>query len=518
MKKSIINTKFNSFLVAGFLLSICTYEIIAQEPVMDVHVPVGWAVVPSHVVREPMSGQKLESTTGGNEGRVVRATSRSDFGYLCMSPEALVILAEGSFGPTSVGSNKTLIGTGSGARGTFKMSGVGNIIIRNFIISGGVDGIGMSGTNHVWIDHCDFSDCSDGLLDITHGSDKVTATWCKFSNHLKPILINSGCNHDHERDRLNVTLTHLFFNQNNERNPRAGMGMVHILNCYYKSCGKVSSEGYGVHIWGKSKTVVERCNFVDTKDAISHHKAKPNGPNEPGYCYLIENEFDAVSKVGLTPETEKDKIFQIDDYYMYDWTVIDAKQVPEIIQKGVGTGAEWSKAGPIPIPGQGAVNVSKTPTLRWTKAGAKASNMVYFGKTFPPPKLKTVDGNSFQPGDLDGGTVYYWKINDNGVWKFRTEGQAPTNIKQFVSVNSNPDALTLYLNQLRSELKLNLKDNFLSTGRKDLILYDCLGKVVRKETTFGDEHIMHVKILPHGVYYISLSGKQGKIVRKFIKN
>jgi pectate lyase len=441
-----------------------------------------------------------------------------------MSEEPLVIVAEGSYGDVTVNSNKTLIGKariGGGPGSSAQHFGLGsNIIIRNFNIKGGGDGITIGGGHHIWIDHCTLYKCGDGQIDIVKGSDRITISWCKFTDrHIKTMLINNGHPNKSEINRNNVTLAHNFFDAVDQRNPRAGYGMIHVLNCYYKNVGHLDDEpnpypGYGIHVYWGARATIEGCNFLNTPDAASHHEP---GNIDPGHLYYIKNKFDAISKYAPA-ETNPDKIFFTDKYYMHDWAVIDAEQVPEIIEKGAGVGTEWSKIGLIPTPGQGAVNVSRNPTLEWTKVGSRAANTVYFGKTFPPPKLKTVDGNSFQPGNLDEGTVYYWKINDNDVWKFRTEGQVKTNVKQYVSVNFNPDALTLYLNPGRSELKLNLSDDYSGAGIQDLILYDCLGKVIRKETTSGSEHTMHVKPLPRGVYYISLIGRQGKIVRKFIKS
>ncbi|MGD9202699.1 MAG: T9SS type A sorting domain-containing protein, partial [Chitinispirillia bacterium] len=315
------------------------------------------------------------------------------------------------------------------------------------------------------------------------------------------------------------------FDSVDQRCPRIGFGTCHVLNSYYKNVGHLPAAGYdggyGIHIWGGARVTVERCYFLNTPDAAS-----PHGPasDKSGSLYYIDNIRDSISKF-YPAETDSNKIFWVDNYYMHDFAMIDAKDVPEIVGKGAGVGAEFSKIGLIPTPGQGQINVSRNPTLKWTKVGSRAANTVYFGKTFPPPEFKTVDGNSFQPGNLDEGTVYYWKINDNDVWYFRTEGQVkprppfqPTNVKPFVTINSNPDELTFYLNPARSELKLNLNDNYSGTGLRDLILYDCLGKVLRRETASGSEHTMHVKTLPFGVYYLSLINKQGKIVRKFIKN
>ena len=42
---------------------------------------------------------------------------------------------------------------------------------------------------HVWVDHCDLSNCTDSLLDIKHASDFVTVSWNHFHDHHKTTLV-----------------------------------------------------------------------------------------------------------------------------------------------------------------------------------------------------------------------------------------------------------------------------------------------------------------------------------------
>jgi len=69
-----------------------------------------------------------------------------------------------------VGSNKTILGIGSdsGLKGAgLHLRGVHNILIRNLSIhDSDDDAVNIEdGAHHIWIDHCDFSRCHDGLVE-----------------------------------------------------------------------------------------------------------------------------------------------------------------------------------------------------------------------------------------------------------------------------------------------------------------------------------------------------------------
>ena len=48
----------------------------------------------------------------------------------------------------------------------------------------------QNSSHHIWIDHCDISDGTDGNLDINGGSDFVTISWTKF--HYTPRTDDGG--------------------------------------------------------------------------------------------------------------------------------------------------------------------------------------------------------------------------------------------------------------------------------------------------------------------------------------
>ncbi|GAA5054032.1 pectate lyase [Thermocatellispora tengchongensis] len=113
------------------------------------------------------------------------------------------------------------------------------------------DNISVTGSTHVWIDHNTFTDgdnpdsaqpryfgrpyqVHDGQLDITAGSDFVTASWNRFSGHDKTMLIGSTNNPATDAGKLNVTVHHNHFENVLQRLPRVRFGKVHVYNNYYE--------------------------------------------------------------------------------------------------------------------------------------------------------------------------------------------------------------------------------------------------------------------------------------------
>jgi hypothetical protein len=67
-----------------------------------------------------------------------------------------------------------------------------------------------------------------------------------------------------------------------------------------------------------------------------------------------------------------------------------------------------------PGPANGALDVTQTPTLTWTP-GFGASHEVYFGTDEASLELKgsgNLGSESFEPGQLEWNTKYYWRVNE----------------------------------------------------------------------------------------------------------
>jgi pectate lyase len=186
-----------------------------------------------------------------------------------------------------VRSNTTIVGVGTNARLkgiNLRLPGVSNVIIRNLMFEDAYDCFpawdptdgalgnwnsaydnisivqtGTTGSSRVWIDHNAFTDGNhpdrsqplyfgrpfqwhDGEVDITNGSDLVTLSWNRFTDHDKTMLIGSSDSAGAtDRNRLRVTIHHNYFANAGQRTPRDRFGQLHVYNNYYEVLNSASS-------------------------------------------------------------------------------------------------------------------------------------------------------------------------------------------------------------------------------------------------------------------------------------
>jgi pectate lyase len=280
--------------------------------------PIGWAT---------MSG----GTTGGGNATPTTVTTLSQFNSAAGGSSAAVIHVSGSIsGVVNIGSNKTIWGLcGAKVTGSLDLSGSSNVIIRNLTVvgyncsdspsdcSGGHDAVHIQGGDkHLWFDHLDVSDGSDGNLDITHGCDFVTVSWTKFhysSKRTDPVAGSSGhrfsdlighsdSNGSEDSGHLNTTFHHVWWADNvNQRMPRVRFGKVHIFNSLYTASGDSACIELGVsaNIRYENSVFVGTSNDVDSShsDSASVIQGIGNtGSNvniggsafTPGYPYTLD--------------------------------------------------------------------------------------------------------------------------------------------------------------------------------------------------------------------------------------
>jgi len=403
----------------AFAITIC---LVLTTTAYSANSPIGWAAANA-------LGQN--GTTGGGNGPVVIVTTKADLLYYAMRPGPYTILVDGYFQDFTevdiyVESDKSIIGLGAGATldgfgfKTDEAAGIKNIIIRNFIIKNAhQDAIATRNSHHIWLDHCDFSNSDDGLVDITKGSDYATVSWCRFHDHNKVSLVNSGTNEFEDVGKCHVTYHHNWFYDNVQRNPRVGYGKSHVFNNYYSN---ISSYCVGYHTG--AKVLVENNYFYNSDQPFEQcYDDTPTGANY-GDGESIGNIFESCS--GNTTGTGIS--FDPSYYYNYSFDLDTAANVPSLVSSLSGPAADYEFVI-CPTPSNGAIDVAtESFDLTWTDLVDETSWDVYFGTSTSPPYQTTQTNRTFSTDTLAPNTDYYWKVDAatpsgpivGELWRFRT--------------------------------------------------------------------------------------------------
>ena len=370
---------------------------------------------------------------GGGQGQVVHVATRADFEKYVAGVEPRVVILDADItgggmqdlqDQISLGSNKTIIGSGSGKA----LNGIcldasrqSNIIIRNITLTKGrIDGIAMRTCHHVWIDHCDLSNSYDGLLDFTVGSSYMTVSWTKLHHHDKVSITNSGTGHYEDYGRERVTFAHCWFADNVQRNPRIGYGLMHIYNCYWTD---ISSYCIGFH---SQAQVLSEYNYFSSSARKAFNNQYASVLPYCGYLTDHESILDGSSPKAASDQTYTGISYSPATYYDYEFDQTGASTVPADVKGGVGP-QDGLQYEPILNPGNGAIEVPHDVKLTWGTVDGATSAKVYLGRT--PDRLAEVDAASLT---LDFHTTYYWKVvvtaggadHSSPVYQFTTADDA----------------------------------------------------------------------------------------------
>jgi len=205
-------------------------------------------------------------------------------------------------------SNTTLIGDGAGAgivNGHIVVSGVSQVIVRNLKIvnpcdvgpvwdpndgalgnwNSAFDAIGVTTSDHVWIDHNTFTDgdmtddklpiengqikqCHDGSVDITKASDYVTVSYNVFGQHRKNNLIGSSDGDSADTGKLRVSFSNNVFRDIVSRSPRVRYGQIHMFNNYFvgSKANPVYPHEYSIGV-GHASQILSHNNVFDIAGA-----------------------------------------------------------------------------------------------------------------------------------------------------------------------------------------------------------------------------------------------------------
>jgi pectate lyase len=302
---------------------------------------VGWASV---------SGNGTTTTTGGGSAAPQTVTSVSALNAAAGGSNAAVIYVSGVFpnGNIKIGSNKTIVGLcGAELHGHVDVVGSSNVIIRNIKIVGyavgncaldpsydssvgcssGNDAVTVEQGHHIWFDHDDISDGTDGNLDITLAANYVTVSWCKFhytartdntgsdstggAGHRYSSLVGGGDNSPGDVGKLNVTWHHNWWaDRVVERQPRVRYGQNHLFNNLWTSSG----DNYCVRAGMDAMILVENNAFVGVK---SPQEFNSTADQMTSYITATNNLYSGTSGNmstggGGTPFTNPPYTYQMD--------------------------------------------------------------------------------------------------------------------------------------------------------------------------------------------------------------
>jgi pectate lyase len=241
---------------------------------------VGWASVEDGGTR----------TIGGEGGPTTTVTTLAELNAAVKGTNPQIIQIRGDVsGDVTIGSNKTLVGLcGATIRGYISLNRSVNVIIRNLKIVGkncsdssdcqdGDDAVGVQGAaHHLWFDHDDISDGTDGNLDITHASDFITISWTKFhysgrragGHQFSNLIGHSDGNASEDTGHLRITFHHTWWADNAvERMPRVRFGRVHLFNNLYTASGN----GYCIGVGDHSNIRSENNVFIGVQNPIKDY-------------------------------------------------------------------------------------------------------------------------------------------------------------------------------------------------------------------------------------------------------
>jgi len=253
------------------------------------------------------------ATTGGGSATPETVTTVAALKTAVAGTDAAVIYVSGVLASDTVmiGSNKTIVGLcGAEIHGHIDLTGSSNVIIRNIKVVGygvgnctldpafvamvgcssGNDAITVARSNHIWFDHDDVSDGTDGNLDITLGSDFVTVSWTKFhytartdntgndstgaSGHRFSNLVGGDDNSSPDIGKLNVTWHHNWWaDRVVERQPRIRYGKNHLYNNLWTSSG----DNYCVRSGMNAQILLENNVFMGVKSPHEFNNTADQG-------------------------------------------------------------------------------------------------------------------------------------------------------------------------------------------------------------------------------------------------
>ena len=250
--------------------------------------------------------------------------------------------------------------------GTFQISGVSNVTIRNLTIQDAYDpfphhekndgfnaqwdGICLDGASNIWIDHCTIEDTMkyskvaisggdeekwqtyDGLCDMKGSSKNIVVSYCVFKNHDKTMLIGSGSS---DISGGYITIHHNKFLNCGQRLPMTTYPNMHVYNNSFErdSDAYYSQQACIVGRYAAYTYVVENNYF-----GSGVKKCLTTSTSAAGSCYSSGNYFvESSPSTGLVTSTSAKPFTP-----SYSYELDEASDVPTIIEEKAGAGCSVS--------------------------------------------------------------------------------------------------------------------------------------------------------------------------------
>lgn len=292
------------------------------------------------------------SVTGGGSATPTLVTSESELKNALKSNKVVIITKDITVSNQVSIENKThitlmalpgkkLISTSQekNTSGILAIKTSTNIILRNITFEGpgafdcdGRDNLTVTGSQNIWVDHCDFQDGCDGNFDINSTSDNISVTWCRFRYLKAPRPRDEGdTNPDHTDDHrfsnlvgssktdkpsdgtYNITYGFCWWDEGcKQRMTRCRNALIHYLNCYWNSsvadyyigpenvssyfegCTFAGKANSASKIWNQFNSTTNYCNFVN---CIGNLPSNSGSVAAPSYTYDALSAAEAKSYV-----------------------------------------------------------------------------------------------------------------------------------------------------------------------------------------------------------------------------
>lgn len=295
------------------------------------------------------------ATTGGGDSPPTEVRTLAELKAAVSDPAPRVVVVFGTIKttdgdgyPLQIESDKTIVGADRHATiyGGVAVRNANNVILRNLNIhgtwpdSGPDDTIAVRNSHHVWLDHLNVWNATDGLLDVTNESSYVTVSWCKFwytddahDHRLCALIGSGGGDHPEDWERLQVTYHHNWFaDLVDQRMPRLVYGRAHLFNNYYTATGN----SYCIGVGSYGAALIENNYFQEVKNPHQFMYDVYCDITARGNVYENTTGKQDAGRGGVRSVAGQEFSVVSFDEAPYDYAIDDAVDVPDVVSRGAG--------------------------------------------------------------------------------------------------------------------------------------------------------------------------------------